>query len=100
MAAQIGIHTSARRGGLLKKIPWTLTVIAYMVLVDMTNMDMAGVPGYIFIGLCLFVLFMEFYKSSDINVRAFLTDLITAVISVIIATALMAYLILESDKSP
>jgi hypothetical protein len=82
------------------KIPWTLLIIIYMVVVHYTGISMEGVPGYIFLGLGIFVLFAEFFKSGDINVAAFLVDVVSAVFSVIVATALLCYLYFELGRLP
>ena len=83
-----------------KKVPWTLAIILYMVVVHFTAMDMRGVAGYIFLGLCVFVLFLEFFKSGDISALAFLMDLVSALFSLVLATVLMTYLILKLNQIP
>ena len=82
------------------KIPWTLLIIVYMVVVHYAGISMEGVPGYVFLGLGIFVLFAEFFKSGDINVTAFLVDVVSAVFSVIVATALLCYLYFELGELP
>jgi hypothetical protein len=82
----------------LGKIPWTLVIILYMVIAYYTGLNMDGIAGYIFLGLCMAVLFIEFFKSGDINAAGFLLDLSSAVLSLIIATVLMCYLYLAPDQ--
>lgn len=81
-------------------IPWTLLLILYMAIVHIIGLDMGGVLGYIFLALCVVVLFLEFFKSGDIKVGVFLTDLISSVIAVVTATALMSYLVFTDNSSP
>jgi len=82
------------------KIPWTLLIIVYMVVVHYAGISMEGMAGYVFLGLGIFVLFAEFFKSGDINVVAFLVDIVSAVFSVIVATALLCYLYFELGQLP
>jgi len=89
-----------RRMSIITLIPWSLTLIAYMILVHVTGLDMSGAVGYGFIGLGVAVLFVEFFKSGDINAAAFLVDIIGAVLSVVLATLLMAYIYLEMQQQP
>jgi len=84
----------------LARLPWTLIIIAYMIVVHYSNLDMSGAVGYTFIGLGVFVLFIEFFKSGDINAAAFLLDLTSAIISLILATVLMSYLYFTLDQNP
>lgn len=77
------------------KIPWTLFIIIYMVMAYVLNLNMDGMYGYVFLGLCMVVLFVEFFKSGDIKVGTFLLDVISSVVALVIATALMTYLFLE-----
>jgi uncharacterized membrane protein YobD (UPF0266 family) len=82
------------------KIPYPLLLIAYLLVVRFTGLDMNGVTGYIFIGLCMIVLFVEFFKSGDISTAYFLSDIIFAVLAVMIATALMSYLMFKLAETP
>lgn len=100
MAEQISVRSNSRRMSTFKVIPWTLAIIVYMIVVHMTSLDMRGLAGYIFLGLCVFVLFLEFFKSGDISALAFLLDLVIAVFSVVVAAVLMTYLILKLNQTP
>lgn len=100
MAEQISVRSGSRRMSTFKVIPWTLAIIVYMIVVHVTSLDMRGLAGYIFLGLCVFVLFLEFFKSGDISALAFLLDLVIAVFSVVVATVLMTYLILKLNQTP
>lgn len=91
---------SKNRMSILGTFPWTLVIILYMVVVHFTALDMSGVVGYVFIGLGVFVLFIEFFKSGDINAAAFLLDLGSAIMSLILATVLMSYLYFELGQQP
>ena len=100
MTDNINLRGRGRSMSTFSKIPWTLLVIIYMVVVHYVGLDMNGIPGYVFLGLGVFVLFAEFFKSGDINTMAFLVDVISAVFSVVVATALMCYLIWKLDQMP
>jgi hypothetical protein len=43
----------------------------------------------------VFVLFAEFFKSGDISVAVFLTDVVTSIIGLVTATVLLCYLAWE-----
>ena len=100
MANSIHIQSRGRSMSTFSKIPWTLLIIVYMVVVHYAGIDMDGVPGYVFLGLGIFVLFAEFFKSGDINTVAFLVDIVSAVFSVIIATVLLCYLYFKLGQMP
>lgn len=85
---------------IFSKIPWTLFLIAYLLGVHFSGIQMDGVPGYIFLGLGVFVLFAEFFKSGDINSATFLTDIIFSVVSVVLSTGLLTYLLFNLDQTP
>ena len=87
MTDNINLRGRGRSMSTFSKIPWTLLVIIYMVVVHYVGLDMKGIAGYVFLGLGVFVLFAEFFKSGDINTMAFLVDVISAVFSVVVATA-------------
>jgi hypothetical protein len=92
-----------RKGGVMStfnKIPWTLLIIIYMVVIHTTETHMEGVPGYVFLGLCVAVMFAEFFKSGDINVGTFLVDVISSVGALVIATVLMSYLYFSMKQIP
>ncbi len=95
-------NISIKKGGIstFSKIPWTLLIIIYMVGAHYTQVDMAGVAGYVFLGLGVFVLFAEFFKSGDINVSAFVVDILSSVVAVVTATILMCYLIWKLNQTP
>jgi len=110
---------------LLKKIPWTILLVVYAVgvyylseigylgvadqaggvaeagqRVQTGMMGMEGIPGLIFIGLGVLVLFAEFFKSGDISTGMFLGDLIGAVIALVVATTLICYLKFDMGQWP
>jgi hypothetical protein len=82
------------------KIPWTFLLIAYLVVTHFYAVDMNGLPGYLFIGLGMFVLFAEFFKSGDISTAVFLADILSAVVAVVTATGLMTYLMFVLEQMP
>ena len=100
MPEEISIKSNQKGLRLLNKIPYTLLLIAYMLVVHFTDLDMHGVVGYIFIGLCVVVLIVEFFKSGDISTSYFLSDIIFAVLAVVIATVLMSYMVLKLGETP
>jgi hypothetical protein len=100
MSEQISVRSRGRRISTLQKIPWTLTIILYMVVVHFTALEMGGVAGYIFLGLCVLVLFLEFFKSGDIDSFTFFVDLLGAILSLVLATILMSYLIFKLGQTP
>lgn len=97
-----GVNIPVRKGSIstFSKIPWTLLIIIYMVAVHFTGVDMNGPAGYVFLGLGVFVLFAEFFKSGDINVSAFVVDILSSVVAVVTATILMCYLIWKLEQTP
>jgi len=100
MTEDITIKTDRKGMRIFNKIPYTLLLIAYLLVVRFTGLDMHGMAGYIFIGLCLFVLVIEFFKSGDISTAYFLSDIIFAVLAVVIATGLMSYVVFKLGETP
>ena len=100
MANEVTIHGRKNKMSLMSMIPWTFFLIAYAVVVYVMGLNMEGIQGYVFIGFGMFVLFVEFFKSGDINVGSFLVDIIFAVIAVVVATGLLSYLVFNLDQSP
>jgi len=78
---------------IFNKIPWTLFIILYMVVVHTLGINMGGMAGYAFLALCIAILFVEFFKSGDIKLGSFLVDIVSSVVALVIATVLMSYLI-------
>lgn len=94
------VHIKARSGGIvsfLGKFPWALLVVLYPVAMYQMQIDMSSQIhfGFIYIGLGVFVLFVEFFKSGDINAASFLLDLLWSVVALVLGTALMTYFLLE-----
>ncbi len=89
-----------RKTGFFNKIPWTFLIIAYLLVAHNLKLDLSGVPGYVFIGLGVVVLFLEFFKSGDISTSTFLTDTLYAVVGVIVGTALLCYLYFRLEQTP
>ena len=83
-----------------QKVPWSLLIIAYAVVAHACGIGMQGIAGYVFVGLCMLVLFVEFYKSADISPWAFLVNLIGVVVAVVLATTLMCYLVMRMGQAP
>ena len=100
MTESISIQTRGRTRSFLSKFPWTLLLIAYMVVVHFAGVNMNGPAGYAFLALGVFVLVAEFFKSGDINTRVFLLDLVSAIFAVVVATILMSYLYFKLGQTP
>ena len=100
MSNNVNVRTSSGGMSFLSKIPWTFLLIAYLLVAHYMKIDMNGLPGYFFIGLGVFVLFAEFFKSGDISTTVFLTDLVSAAIALVLATGLITYMIFGLDQSP
>jgi hypothetical protein len=80
------------------KVPWTFLIIIYLVVTQVMEIPLDGVPGFVLIGLGVFVLFAEFFKSGDISVAVFFTDVVTSVIALVAATVLLCYLTWEMGQ--
>ena len=98
MTGQVQIRTGS--GGIASffgKFPWVLLMVLYPVAMFQLQIDMGADIhyGFVYIGLGVFVLFVEFFKSGDINAATFLLDLLWSVLALVAATALMTYFIFE-----
>jgi hypothetical protein len=100
MSEDITIKSNHKGTPIYNKIPYVFVLIVYMLVVRFTSLDMNGMTGYIFIGLCIVVLFVEFFKSGDISTAYFLSDIVFAVLAVMIATALMSYIVFKLGETP
>jgi hypothetical protein len=87
------------KSSIFNKIPWTFLIILYLVVTQMAGISLEGIPGFVLIGIGVFVLFAEFFKSGDIGTSVFLLDVITSVISLVVATILLCYLVWEMDQA-
>lgn len=96
----MAVAQKKRSLSLVTAVPWSVSLIIYMVVVHFTGLNMDGPVGYGFVGLGVAVLFVEFFKSGDINAAAFLIDILGAVLSVVVATVLMTYMYLATDSQP
>lgn len=85
---------------LWNKIPWTFTLIIYLIVTHSLHVPMDGIVGYVFIGLGMAVIFVEFFKSGDTNSIVFLIDLLFAIIGIIVATVLLSFLIFVNQEIP
>jgi uncharacterized membrane protein YobD (UPF0266 family) len=100
MSEDITIKSNQKGMRLFNKIPYALLLIVYLLVVHVSGLDMHGMAGYIFIGLCVIVLVVEFFKSGDISTAYFLSDIVFAVLAVVIATGLMSYLVFKLGETP
>jgi hypothetical protein len=92
MSKDLEVPIVRRRGSRFLNMPWCLLIIAYMVTVHLLGATLAGATAYAFLGLCLFVLFVKFFKSGDIGARGFLIELAASVASLVLATVLLSYM--------
>jgi hypothetical protein len=100
MSEDITIKSNQKGMRLFNKIPFTLLIIGYLLVAHFTGLDMHGMAGYIFIGLCVIVLIVEFFKSGDISTAYFLSDIVFAVLAVVLATGLISYLVFKLGETP
>jgi hypothetical protein len=82
------------------KLPWSFLMIIYLMVTHFGGIPLEGVAGYIFIGLGMFVLFVEFFKSGDVSSAMFMIDQFVAILAVITATALLTYLYFVIGEIP
>jgi len=86
--------------GIFSKIPYPLLLIGYLVAAHYMTVNMHGVAGYVFIGICVIVLIVEFFKSGDISTAYFLSDIVFAVLAVVLSTGLLSYLVFKLGEAP
>jgi hypothetical protein len=89
---------SSSAASFFNKIPWTFLIIIYLVTAQVAAIPLDGVPGFVLIGLGVFVLFAEFFKSGDIGLSVFMMDVVTSVIGLVAATVLLCYLVWEMGQ--
>ena len=89
-----------RRGSKIARFPWSILMIVYLVITYYAKIPLEGVVGYILIGLGIFVLFVEFFKSGDVSTAAFIVDHIFALLAVMVSTVLMAFLYFVLGEVP
>jgi hypothetical protein len=94
------VQVKSRGGGItafLGRFPWSLLVILFPVVMFELQIDMQAQIhfGFIYVGLGVFVLFVEFFKSGDINAASFLLDLLWSVLALVLGTALVTFFLLE-----
>ena len=90
--------SSSSAASFFNKVPWTFLIIIYLVGAQVSQIPLDGVPGFVLIGLGVFVLFAEFFKSGDIGLAVFMIDLVTSVIALVTATVLLCYLAWEMSQ--
>ncbi len=98
MSEQVQLKTKG--GGIvsfLGKFPWAMLVILYPFVMFQMQIDMESqlTFGFVYIGIGVFVLFVEFFKSGDINAASFFIDLFWSVVALVVGTALMTYFLIE-----
>lgn len=93
--AQLAAHPVA----LFNKIPWTFSLILYLIVVHSSGISLDGIAGYTFIGIGVFVIFAEFFKSGDIGSTDFFLDNILAVAALALASVMLTWLYLTPGQS-
>ncbi len=84
----------------LGRLPWIFLPIIFLVVAHQAGVALEGIAGYIFIGVAVFVLLVEFVKSGDIGVAPFLLDTTFSVLALIVSTALLCYMRFGLGESP
>ena len=93
-----GTNINTSKMSLFNKIPWTFLLLLYFVVTHIAGISLNGVPGFILIGIGVFVLFAEFFKSGDIGVALFLVDVISSVVGLVVATILLCFLVWKTNQ--
>lgn len=99
----MGSNVNVSSSGMLNtlaKVPWMLFVILFLIAAEYLQLSLDGPIGYIFITLAVVVLFIEMFKSGDVSSVAFLIDQFWAILTIILATALLTYLWFVEGKEP
>ncbi len=101
MSGQVRINNSGGISAFLGKFPWVLLVVAFPAVMYQLQIDMkADIHfGFIYMGIGVFVLFVEFFKSGDINTASFLLDLFWSIVSVMLGTAMLTWFLLEGSPA-
>ena len=80
------------------RLPWTVLLTLYLLVVYIFKVDLQGdgmgsILGYVYFGLGLVILFVQFFKSADISTSNYIIHLTGALLSIIVATILMTLLL-------
>jgi cation transport ATPase len=82
---------------MLGRFPWSLLVVLAMWFAYQAQLDLSGTLGLVFIGFCVFVVVIEFFKSGDIRLGPFFLDLLFSVGAVVAGAALLTYMVTHGD---
>jgi len=85
---------------MIGKLPWMLFVIAFLITVQYMDISLEGMVGYAFISFAMFALFVEMFKSGNVGAVAFFFDQFWAVLTVMLASALLTYLWFVEGTEP
>ncbi|MFA5174095.1 MAG: hypothetical protein WC438_02850 [Candidatus Pacearchaeota archaeon] len=81
----------------LKRLPLALILVVIWSVVRLRlaieNFSQFNLTGLIFVFACVIVLVIEFYKSGDINLKAFGWDLALSVVATIICTVTITWIV-------
>ena len=83
----------------LGRFPWSLLVVLAMWSAYQAQLDLSGTLGLVFIGFCVFVVVIEFFKSGDIRLGPFFLDLLFSVGAVVAGAALLTSMVIHGDGS-
>lgn len=86
----------------LARLPWTLVLTIYLLVVYIAKVDLSAdgigsILGYVYFGLGLVILFVQFFKSADISTTGFIVHLTGALLSMTVATVLMTLLLSRGE---
>ncbi len=87
----------------LARLPWTLLLTIYLLAVYIAKIDLSAdgigsILGYVYFGLGLVILFVQFFKSADISTTGFIIHLTGALLSMTVATVLMTLLLSKGGE--
>jgi len=85
---------------MLRRVPWMLFIVAFLIITEYMQISLEGTVGYAFITVAVVVLFIEVFKSGDVTPTTFFFDQLWAVVTVVLATALLTYLYFVTGKEP
>lgn len=80
---------------MLGRFPWGLLVVLAMWFAYVNQVNLSGTLGLVFIGLCVFVVIVEFFKSGDIRLGPFMLDLIFSVAALVAGAALLTHMVMQ-----
>ena len=84
----------------LSSIPFMFIAVIYLVIADTRNWGVGdNYYGYFFVSMVIVFMFIEAFIPNNLDPIAFLADIVFAIASVVIITALIAYLYYTPEKA-